>query len=81
MAKLTIEEQIADQEFERVLDVMHRKAHEKSADQKPACAACGSTEYEGELKPCAYCDGTKCSMCDAGNDCACLACEEHDMGN
>jgi hypothetical protein len=47
-------------------------------EQKAECSACGSTEYEGELKACTYCDGTKCSMCDTGDDCACLACEAHD---
>lgn len=52
-----------------------------ATNKKQACPACGSIEYDGDLKPCAYCDGSKCSMCDAGDDCACLACEEHDMGN
>ena len=35
-----------------------------SIEKKPACPACGSTEYDGGLKPCTYCDGLKCSMCD-----------------
>lgn len=50
-------------------------------NQKPECAACGGSEYEGGLKACLYCGGTKCTTCDAGDDSACLACDEHDLGN
>ena len=46
-----------------------------ATEQKPACSACGSTEYEGELTYCPYCDETKCSFCDMGDDVGCVACD------
>lgn len=48
--------------------------------EKEPCNACGSTDYTGTLKTCPYCDGTKCSHCNMGDDVECPACEnEGDM--
>lgn len=41
---------------------------------KPECDSCGGTDYEGELKTCPYCEGTKCSQCDMGDDVECGMC-------
>ena len=43
---------------------------------KPKCENCGADDYEGELGVCPFCDRTKCSSCDPGNDVPCGLCEE-----
>jgi hypothetical protein len=43
---------------------------------KPECNACGSDDYEGELRECPWCHGTKCEQCDMGDDVECGMCPD-----
>jgi hypothetical protein len=39
------------------------------------CPACGIMVNEDEITECPFCGGTKCTLCDMGNDVTCLNCE------
>lgn len=50
------------------------------------CSACGSDledrqknmpDDEHDLRECPHCGGSKCCMCDMGDDCPCMSCEEN----
>ncbi len=48
---------------------------------KPECDSCGGTTYEGELRECPYCLGTKCSDCDMGCYAECGSCQYQEEDN
>jgi hypothetical protein len=45
---------------------------------KPECNACGSSDYDGDLRECPHCGSTKCSRCDMGDDVECAACPDEE---
>jgi hypothetical protein len=46
--------------------------------QRPECNGCGSNDYDGELRECPWCQSSKCSRCDMGDDVSCVACDGDD---